>query len=74
MVALEERHPKTGVRAYYLVDNWCWLGTANSLDALNDLAQTPQQPVLDKDSYKLLVKAIFGASPLPVHQPHVACT
>lgn len=74
MVALEERHPKTGVRAYYLVDNWCWLGTANSLDALNDLAQTPQQPVLDKDSYKLLVKAIFGATPLPVHQPHLACT
>ncbi len=74
MVALEEHHPQSRVRAYYLVDNWCWLGTANSLDALNDLAQAPHQPILDKDSYKLLVKAIFGPSPLPVHHPNVAYT
>ncbi|MDP1539568.1 MAG: exonuclease domain-containing protein [Moraxellaceae bacterium] len=70
MVALEERNHKTNERAYYLVDNWCWLGTAHSLEALNALAQAPMPPVLDKDSYRLLLKAILGPSPLTVHQPN----
>lgn len=66
MIALEERNSATGEQAFHLVNNWCWLGSANSVDALDALAAAPAEPVLDKDSYRLLLKAILGSNPLPI--------
>jgi len=67
MIALEEHNQSTGEREFYLVDNWCWLGSASNVEALQHLARTPDDPVLDKDSYRLLVKAVLGSKPLPIH-------
>ena len=66
MIALEECNGSTGEQAFHLVDNWCWLGSANTVEELQALADAPAEPILDKDSYRLLVKAILGSKPLPI--------
>lgn len=49
----------TGKTAVHLVNNWCYLGTADSDDALWDLLeQSPARPVFDMDTYKILNKAL----------------
>jgi len=68
MIALEEHNPGTDEREFYLIDNWCWLGSASSIESLRHLAHNTSDPVLDKDSYRLLVKAVLGNKPLPIHQ------
>lgn len=49
----------TGKTAVHLVNNWCYLGTADSDEALWDLLeQSPARPVFDMDTYKILNKAL----------------
>jgi DNA polymerase-3 subunit epsilon len=41
------------------VNNWCYLGTAESDTALQDLMEkSPARPVFDMDTYKILSKAL----------------
>ena len=48
-----------GKTAVHLVNNWCYLGTAESDEALHDLTEkSPGRPVFDMDTYKILSKAL----------------
>lgn len=67
MIALEEHNPINDVREFYVIDQWCWLGSATSLKAAQQLAHKPDDLVLDKDSYRLLVNALLGKSTLNIH-------
>lgn len=54
-----------GVRAgegeWHLLDNWCWLGSARDEAELAGLlaARDEATPVLDRDTYRLLVSAVL---------------
>ena len=49
----------SGKTAVHLVNNWCYLGTAESDTALQDLMEkSPARPVFDMDTYKILSKAL----------------
>lgn len=49
-----------GKTAVHLVNNWCYLGTAESDEALQDLMEnSPGRPVFDMDTYKILSKALM---------------
>lgn len=65
-VVLEESNPETGESEFHLVDNWCWLGSASDEQGLEALREARTAPVLDKDTYRLLVRAIFGSKTLKV--------
>ncbi len=44
----------------HLVNNWCYMGTAQSEDALSSLLEeAPTKPSFDKDTYKILSKALL---------------
>ena len=44
----------------HLVNNWCYMGTAQSEDELwNLLEQSPSKPAFDMDTYKILSKALL---------------
>ena len=46
--------------AVHLVNNWCYLGTAESDQALQNLIKkSPARPVFDMDTYKILSKALM---------------
>lgn len=50
----------SGRTAVHLVNNWCYLGTAESDEALQDLMErSPTRPVFDMDTYKILSKAFM---------------
>jgi DNA polymerase-3 subunit epsilon len=50
----------SGKTAVHLVNNWCYLGTAESDEALQDLMEkSPRRPVFDMDTYKILSKALM---------------
>ena len=50
----------SGKTAVHLVNNWCYLGTAESDEALQDLMEkSPARPVFDMDTYKILSKALM---------------
>lgn len=52
-----------GRREIQVVDNWCWLGTATSKEEAAALLAARPAPVFDRDTYRLLVGALFGARP-----------
>jgi DNA polymerase III subunit epsilon len=50
----------SGRSAVHLVNNWCYLGTAESEQALQNLMEnSPARPVFDMDTYKILSKALL---------------
>lgn len=65
-VVLEEHNPETGETELHLVDNWCWLGSARDEQALESLLESSHDPSLDKDTYRLLVSAVYGKDKLKV--------
>ncbi len=45
----------------HLVNNWCYLGTARSEDQVWQLLnEAPQRPAFDRDTYKILSKALMS--------------
>lgn len=51
----------TGRTDVHLVNNWCYLGTAQSDDQLWQLLEeAPQRPAFDIDTYKILSKALLN--------------
>lgn len=65
-VVLAEHNPRTLATELHVVDNWCWLGSAGDEPSLRQLLDTNPEPVLDKDTYRLLVKAVHGSGGLEV--------
>lgn len=59
-VGVVEECAENGLREIQVVDNWCWLGTASSDDELREILATPRAAVFDRDTYSLLVAALFG--------------
>jgi len=58
----------------HVVDQWCWLGTARSEDALAELLETAT-PRFDPDHYKLLTRHLLAARPPRIRQlQRIACT
>ncbi len=53
---------KEGNHKHLIVNNWCLLGIADSLDEIFGILNGNTNPQLDKDSYRYLVKIIFGKS------------
>ncbi len=47
---------------YLLIDNWCVLATANSMEELLENARRKTQPEIDKDIYRYLRSAILTPS------------
>ncbi len=49
-----------GKSAVHWVNNWCYLGTAEPEEALQDLIEnSPARPVFDMETYKILSKALM---------------
>lgn len=59
-IALVEKNQSTGNEHHILVDNWCVLGVAESLEDYSDILDGNIAPKIDKDTYRYLVTAIFS--------------
>lgn len=59
-VGVVEECAENGLREIQVVDNWCWLGTATSDEELRAILVAPRVAVFDRDTYSLLVSALFG--------------
>jgi DNA polymerase-3 subunit epsilon len=59
-VGVVEECAENGLREIQVIDNWCWLGSASSDEELQEILAAPQRPVFDRDTYSLLVSALFG--------------
>lgn len=57
-VGFVEENVEAGLQAVHVVDNWCWLGTAQDDDGIADILARPPQHALDRDTYRLLVAAL----------------
>lgn len=55
-----------GRREIHVIDNWCWLGSVDSDEALAEVLAAPRPRAFDRDTYSLLVGVFFGKRPLPV--------
>lgn len=53
-VAVHERHPDTGREAWYLLDRWCLLGSADDEATLQALRATAPAARFDVDIYRIL--------------------
>lgn len=65
-VGIVEECAENGLREIQVVDNWCWLGSAGSDEAVDAILAAPKRPVFDRDTYSLLVSALFGRNRLRV--------
>ncbi len=59
-VGIVEADASREVTEVHVVDQWCWLGTAKSEDALEELLATAA-PRFDADHYTLLTRHLLGA-------------
>ena len=59
-IALIEKCKHYGVEQHLLIDNWCILGIAESVEDYGEILTKIPSPEIDKDIYKYLVKAIYS--------------
>jgi DNA polymerase-3 subunit epsilon len=59
-IGIVETDPSREVTEVHVVDQWCWLGTARSEDALEELL-AGAAPRFDPDHYKLLTRHLSSA-------------
>jgi len=59
-VALIEKCKHYDVEQHLLIDNWCILGIAESVEDYSEILTKIPAPEIDKDIYKYLVKAIYS--------------
>lgn len=59
-IALIENNQSIGNEHHILVDNWCVLGVAESLEDYSDILDGNIAPQIDRDTYRYLVTAIFS--------------
>lgn len=64
-VVISEADADSGETDFHVIQHWCWLGSTRDAGAIDGIAATPHHAILDKDSYRLLVKALLGLTPLP---------
>lgn len=55
-VVVAERHPYSGLGQWHLLDRWCHLGSADSTEALEDLAGSRPPRSFELDTYRTLVR------------------
>jgi len=64
-VVISETDASNGRTDFHIIQHWRWLGSTPHAHEVEAIAQNPTQALLDKDSYRLLVKALLGLKPLP---------
>ncbi len=60
-IGIVEKDAARELTEVHVVDQWCWLGTARTDDALAELLESAV-PRFDPDHYKLLTRHLLGAS------------
>ncbi|SPB16103.1 DNA polymerase III subunit epsilon [Caballeronia novacaledonica] len=53
-IAIEERDEASGQRAWHVIDNWCYLGTAGALDQAGALHAGAASPAFELSTYRIL--------------------
>lgn len=61
-IAIKEVCPETDRQDFHIIDQWCYLGTVNSVTDLDEEKSSKQDHIFDLDIYKLLVKFLLGKS------------
>lgn len=70
-IIIEERNDVTDKMEYFLIDQWCFLGTVE-LDSLGSMKETKHDYSFDLDTYKILVR--YLNSPKNEKSVHLANT
>lgn len=68
-IALIEKCKHNHMEQHLVIDNWCILGIADSMEDYAEILTRAVSPEIDKDIYKYLVKAIYGKDVLVKVQP-----
>ncbi|BBU26938.1 DNA polymerase/helicase [Burkholderia sp. THE68] len=53
-IAIEERDDASGERAWHVIDNWCYLGTASTLAQAGALRASADEPAFELSTYRIL--------------------
>jgi DNA polymerase-3 subunit epsilon len=61
------REPGGTADSLIVLDRWCYLGTARSDIALQELLERSPRPVFDLDTYRILTRYLLGSA-------HQRCT
>ncbi|RYE57623.1 MAG: hypothetical protein EOP48_05385 [Sphingobacteriales bacterium] len=59
-VALIEKNQQDDKEHYLVVDNWCILGSSDSLEDCTEILNRERSPHIDRDVYRYLVTAILN--------------
>ncbi|WP_250512468.1 exonuclease domain-containing protein [Caballeronia sp. INDeC2] len=57
-IAIEERDAASGQRAWHVIDNWCYLGTASALGQAGALHASADSPAFELSTYRILSERI----------------
>jgi DNA polymerase-3 subunit epsilon len=53
-IAIEERDEASGQRAWHVIDNWCYLGTASAIAQAGALCASADAPAFELSTYRIL--------------------
>lgn len=70
-IIIEEKNEITDTMEYFLIDQWCFLGTI-TMDSNNSFKESPHEYSFDLDTYKILVR--YLNSPKNEKRVHLAST
>jgi DNA polymerase III subunit epsilon len=68
-IAIEERDAASGLRAWHVIDNWCYLGTAGTLSQAAALHASADAPSFELSTYRVLSERLargLAVTPLGV--------
>lgn len=74
-IAIEERDEASGQRAWHVIDNWCYLGTASALGQAGALHASADSPAFELSTYRILSERLArGLAVTPIACGTVAST
>ncbi|CAL8474749.1 exonuclease domain-containing protein [Caballeronia sp. S22] len=74
-IAIEERDEASGQRAWHVIDNWCYLGTASALEQAGALHASADSPAFELSTYRILSERLArGLAVTPIACGTVAST
>jgi len=59
----------SGQQKHLVIDNWCVIGVADSLDEISELLNQKLNPQIERDTYRYLVTAVFSKDNAVVIRP-----